>query len=157
MESNIQQDMNALIKRRHEELEELQKGNHETYAYSYDVTHHSKNIKDNFYKNSEIYKLLISIDGIAEGRAKKILNNIQIYDLVEAILSKNFQKLISIKDVGEFIASKLIENREKFCSTTPIMKLTKMFQSPEELWQSAEWEKPLSQLFKIKKGRFKFI
>lgn len=48
MESNIQQDMNALIKRRHEELQELKNGNHETYAYSYDVDNYSKNIKDNY-------------------------------------------------------------------------------------------------------------
>jgi len=48
LESNIQQDMNALIKRRHEELQELKNGNHETYAYSYDVDNYSKNIKDNY-------------------------------------------------------------------------------------------------------------
>ncbi|MBU2494758.1 MAG: lysine--tRNA ligase [Bacteroidetes bacterium] len=40
--------MNALIKRRHEELQELKNGNHETYAYSYDVDNYSKNIKDNY-------------------------------------------------------------------------------------------------------------
>ena len=114
MESNIQQDMNALIKRRHEELEELKKGNHEAYAYSYDVTHYSQAIKDNYFKNNEVYKLLKDIDGIGEKRAKKILSNIQIVDLLDSIYFKNMQRLLSVKGIGKTIANKLIEHSEAF-------------------------------------------
>ena len=43
-----QQELSSLIKRRHEELNELQAKNIETYAYSYDVNNYSKNIKENY-------------------------------------------------------------------------------------------------------------
>ncbi len=45
--SNIH-DMNALIERRLEELTELRNKNIETYAYSFDVTNYSINIKNNY-------------------------------------------------------------------------------------------------------------
>ena len=48
MENNIHEDINVLIKRRLDELDELQKINIPAYAYSYDVNNYSKNIKDNY-------------------------------------------------------------------------------------------------------------
>jgi len=45
---NIIQDVNTLMKRRLEELEELQKRNVETFAYSFDVDSYSEDIKNNF-------------------------------------------------------------------------------------------------------------
>lgn len=50
MDTNHQQDLNALIKRRYEELDEIRKLNFEPYAYSYDVDSNSKEIKNNFEK-----------------------------------------------------------------------------------------------------------
>jgi lysyl-tRNA synthetase class 2 len=48
LEENIQQDINVLIKRRYEELEELRAKGFETFAYSFDVNSDSENIKNNF-------------------------------------------------------------------------------------------------------------
>ncbi|MCX6150219.1 MAG: lysine--tRNA ligase [Ignavibacteriales bacterium] len=53
MENNIVQDVNTLIKRRLEELEELQKKNIETFAYSFDVDSYSLEIKNSFVDGVE--------------------------------------------------------------------------------------------------------
>ena len=50
--NNIQQDINVLIKRRLEELEELKAKGVQPFAYSFDVSDNSKSIKDN-YKEDE--------------------------------------------------------------------------------------------------------
>lgn len=47
---NSQTDLNVLIKRRYEELEELKKKGIETFAYSFDVDAYSENIKNDFEK-----------------------------------------------------------------------------------------------------------
>ncbi len=47
------EDINVLIKRRYEELEELQKKNIEPFAYNFDVDSYSKDIKDNFTEGEE--------------------------------------------------------------------------------------------------------
>lgn len=54
MENNIQQDVNVLIKRRFEELDELNKLGIETYAYSFDVDSNSEAIKNNFIEGIEL-------------------------------------------------------------------------------------------------------
>lgn len=54
MENNPQQDVNVLIKRRLEELDELTKLGFETYAYSFDVDSNSELIKNNFVEGSEM-------------------------------------------------------------------------------------------------------
>ena len=46
--SNSIQDINVLIKRRYEELEELKKNGFEPFAYSYEVNSNSEDIKSNF-------------------------------------------------------------------------------------------------------------
>lgn len=59
---NIQpgEDINVLIKRRHEELNELKSKGIETFAYSFDVDSNSQDIKDN-YKDEE--KKIVKIAG----------------------------------------------------------------------------------------------
>lgn len=56
MEANVQQDVNDLMKRRREELEELQNRNIEPFAYKYDVTVYSNEIKEKFeeYENKDV-------------------------------------------------------------------------------------------------------
>lgn len=54
MENNLQQDVNVLIKRRLEELDELTKLGFETYAYSFEVDSNSETIKRNFVEGSEM-------------------------------------------------------------------------------------------------------
>lgn len=53
---NIQNDINVLIKRRYEELDELKKKGIETFAYSYDTDNYSENIKNDFdkYENKDV-------------------------------------------------------------------------------------------------------
>lgn len=55
MENN-QADINVLIKRRYEELEELKKKGIETFAYSFDSDNYSVDIKNNFdkYENKDV-------------------------------------------------------------------------------------------------------
>lgn len=53
---NTQTDINVLIKRRYEELEELKKKGIETFAYSFDTDNYSTDIKNNFekYENKDV-------------------------------------------------------------------------------------------------------
>jgi lysyl-tRNA synthetase, class II len=60
LEENFQQDINVLIKRRYEELEELRKKGFETFAYSFDLNSDSEDIKINY---SEDQKREVSIAG----------------------------------------------------------------------------------------------
>jgi lysyl-tRNA synthetase class 2 len=55
VENNLT-DINVLIKRRYEELEELKNKGAETFAYSYDVDNYSEDIKSNFekYENKDV-------------------------------------------------------------------------------------------------------
>ena len=48
MEENTQQDINVLIKRRYEELEELKEKGIEQFVYSYNVNSDSDDIKENY-------------------------------------------------------------------------------------------------------------
>lgn len=53
---NIQTDINVLIKRRYEELDELKKMGIETFAYSFETDNYSEDIKNNFekYENNDV-------------------------------------------------------------------------------------------------------
>ncbi len=53
MASQGGQDINLLIKRRHEELEELKAKGIEQFVYSYDVTSDSDDIKKNYTENDQ--------------------------------------------------------------------------------------------------------
>ena len=48
MENNVQPSVNELVKRRYEELEELNKKGIETFAYSFNINSDSETIKNNF-------------------------------------------------------------------------------------------------------------
>ncbi len=56
MEQNQQQDLNTLMQRRLEELKELRDKGFQPFAYSFDVTHKSAQIKSNFeeYENKDV-------------------------------------------------------------------------------------------------------
>lgn len=56
LEQNLQQDINALMQRRLEELKELRDKGFQPFAYSFDVTHKSTQIKSNFeeYENKDV-------------------------------------------------------------------------------------------------------
>ena len=53
MENNIQQEINVLIKRRHEELEELKSKGFEPFAYSFEVDSNAKEIKATYKEDEE--------------------------------------------------------------------------------------------------------
>ncbi len=53
MDNNIQQDINVLIKRRYEELEELKSKGFQPFAYSYDIDSNSEDIKNNFKEDEK--------------------------------------------------------------------------------------------------------
>ncbi len=53
MDNNIQQDINVLIKRRYEELEELKQKGVDPFTYSFDVNSTSEDIKDNFKEDEK--------------------------------------------------------------------------------------------------------
>ena len=53
MDNNIQQDINVLIKRRYEELEELKQKGVDPFTYSFDVNTTSEDIKDNFKEDEK--------------------------------------------------------------------------------------------------------
>ncbi len=53
MDNNIQQDINTLIKRRYEELEQLKQNGFEPFAYSFDVNSDSEDIKNNFKEDEK--------------------------------------------------------------------------------------------------------
>ena len=84
--SDQHQELNTLIKRRHEELSELQEKNIEAFAYSYDVDNNSKNIKDNFsnleQKNVKIAGRIMAIRRMGKASFCHIQDNegrIQLY------------------------------------------------------------------------------
>lgn len=56
MEQNQQQDLNTLMQRRLEELKELRDKGFQPFAYSFDVTHKSTELKSNFeeYENKDV-------------------------------------------------------------------------------------------------------
>ena len=53
LENNVQPSVNDLIKRRYEELDELNKKGVETFAYSFDVNSNSESIKNSFVEGNE--------------------------------------------------------------------------------------------------------
>jgi lysyl-tRNA synthetase, class II len=54
LENNVQPTVNDLIKRRHEELDELNKMGIEAFAYSFDLDSDSQTIKNNYVEGSEV-------------------------------------------------------------------------------------------------------
>ncbi len=86
MEENFQQDINVLIKRRYEELEELKSKGIEPFAYSYEVNSDSEDIKNNFNENEKrdvkISGRIMAIRGMGKASFAHIMDSkgrIQIY------------------------------------------------------------------------------
>lgn len=105
------EDINVLIKRRLEELEELKKKEINPYPYSYDVTHHSKQILENYSefegKDVSVAGRIMSLRRMGKGSFAHIMDfegKIQIYlkkdDLGEAY--DNFK----LMDIGDIIGVK---------------------------------------------------
>ncbi len=104
---NFEQDLNSLMKRRLEELEELKKMNIEPYAYNFDVKNFSEEIKSNFdkyeQKNVSIAGRLMAIRKMGkasfahiqdfEGRIQIYLRRDDLGDLYRAF------KLMDIGDI----------------------------------------------------------
>jgi lysyl-tRNA synthetase class 2 len=86
MVENNQTDLNVLIKRRYEELEELKKKGFEPYAYSFDVDTYSEDIKNKYEeyenKNVKISGRIMAIRRMGKASFAHILDfrgRIQIY------------------------------------------------------------------------------
>lgn len=132
MESNIQQDMNALIKRRHEELQELKNGNHETYAYSYDVDNYSKNIKDNYEsleaKDVSIAGRIMAIRRMGKASFTHIQDKegrIQIYLKKDEIGDEAYD-VFKLLDIGDIIGVKGYVFKTKTGETSVHVKSMKL-------------------------------
>jgi len=107
MVENNQTDLNVLIKRRYEELEELKKKGFEPYAYSFDVDTYSKDIKNNYEhyenKNVKISGRIMAIRRMGKASFAHILDfkgRIQIY-LKKDEIGESYDafKLIDIGDI----------------------------------------------------------
>lgn len=109
MDSNTQQEMNALIKRRHEELEELKNKNQETYAYSYEVDNYSSNIKNNFEtlegKDVSIAGRIMAIRRMGKASFTHLQDKegrIQIYLKKDEIGEESYN-VFKLLDIGDII------------------------------------------------------
>lgn len=105
---NTQTDINVLIKRRYEELEELNKMGIETFAYSFDTDNYSDEIKNNFekYENKDV-KLagrIMTIRRMGKASFATITDQkgrIQIY-LKKDDISENYDAF-KLMDIGDII------------------------------------------------------
>ena len=107
MENN-QTDINVLIKRRYEELEELKNKGIETFAYSFDTDTYSEDIKNNFekYENKDV-KLagrIMTIRRMGKASFANIMDQkgrIQIY-LKKDDIGDNYDAF-RLMDIGDII------------------------------------------------------
>ena len=106
---NHHEDANVLIKRRHEELEELRKNNFVPYAYHYEVTMHSQSIKDDFEnlfeKNVKIAGRIMAIRRMGKASFFSIQDKegrIQVYIRKDEVGEENY-KAFKMMDIGDFI------------------------------------------------------
>lgn len=109
MENNIHEDINVLIKRRLDELDELQKINIPAYAYSYDVNNYSKNIKDNYeeleQKDVKIAGRIMAIRRMGKASFAHIMDKhgkIQVY-LRKDDIGENSYQAFKLMDIGDII------------------------------------------------------
>ena len=118
MQEHIQEDINVLIKRRLEELEELKARNVLPFAYNYDVDNNSANIKDNYVEEE---KKQVSIAGriMALRRMGKAsfasiqdaFGKIQIY-LKKDEINEEYENF-KLLDIGDIIGVKGFTFRTK--------------------------------------------
>ena len=105
---NTQTDINVLIKRRYEELEELKKMGIETFAYSFDTDNYSEEIKNNFenYENKDvkIAGRIMTIRRMGKASFATIMDQkgrIQIY-LKKDDIGENYDAF-KLMDIGDII------------------------------------------------------
>ena len=105
---NAQSDINVLIKRRYEELDELKKKGFDTFAYSFDTNSYSEDIKNNFekYENKDV-KLagrIMTIRRMGKASFAHIMDQkgkIQIY-LKKDDIGENYEAF-RLMDIGDII------------------------------------------------------
>lgn len=107
VESN-QTDINALIKRRYEELDELKQRGIETFAYSFDVDKYSEDIKNNFEslegKDVKIAGRIMTIRRMGKASFAHLMDQkgrIQIY-LKKDDIGENYDAF-RLMDIGDII------------------------------------------------------
>ena len=103
------EDANVLIKRRHEELEELKKNNFVPYAYEYEVTAHSESIKNDFEnlfeKDVKVAGRIMAIRRMGKASFFSIQDKegrIQIYIKRDEVGAENYSAF-KMMDIGDFI------------------------------------------------------
>jgi lysyl-tRNA synthetase class 2 len=103
-----QTDINVLIKRRYEELEELRKKGIETFAYSFDVDAYSEDIKNDFekYENKDVHLAgrIMTIRRMGKASFAHIMDQkgrIQIY-LKKDEIGENYDAF-RLMDIGDII------------------------------------------------------
>jgi len=105
---NTQTDVNVLIKRRYEELDELKKMGIENFAYSFDIENYSEDIKNDFekYENKDV-KLagrIMTIRRMGKASFAHIMDQkgrIQIY-LKKDDIGENYDAF-RLMDIGDII------------------------------------------------------
>ncbi len=109
MENNIQEDINVLIKRRLDELDELKKIEIPAYAYSYDVNNYSINIKNNFeeldQKDVKIAGRIMAIRRMGKASFASIMDRdgkIQVY-LRKDDIGETAYQAFKLMDIGDII------------------------------------------------------
>ena len=94
-EQNTQQDVNALLKVRHDKLADLQERGKDPFQITkYDVTHHSMEIKDNF---EELQGKEVSIAGRL--MFKRVMGKASFCNIQD--LQGNIQSYVARDDIGE--------------------------------------------------------
>ncbi|MCU0332854.1 MAG: lysine--tRNA ligase [Ignavibacteriaceae bacterium] len=109
MENN-QTDINVLIKRRYEELDELKSKGIETFAYSFDVDNYSEDIKNNYEqyegKDVKIAGRIMTIRRMGKASFAHIMDQkgrIQIY-LKKDDIGENYDAF-RLMDIGDIIGA----------------------------------------------------
>ena len=108
MENNVQPSVNELIKRRYEELDELNKKNVEAFAYSFEVNSDSEEIKKSFIegveKNVSIAGRIMAIRRMGKASFAHIQDDkgrIQIY-LKKDDIGESYD-VFKLLDIGDII------------------------------------------------------
>jgi len=108
VEENVNQDLGVLIQRRYEELAELKQKGIESFAYSFDVTSDSENIKTNFNEEEKrsvkIAGRIMAIRRMGKASFAHIqdhVGRIQIY-LKKDDLGENYD-VFKLLDIGDII------------------------------------------------------
>ncbi len=107
----VPEDINVLIKRRLEELEELRRRNINPYPYNYEVTHYSSDIINNFAelenKNTSVAGRIMAIRRMGKASFAHIMDfkgKIQIYLKAEE-LNETYDNF-KLMDIGDIIGVK---------------------------------------------------